>query len=58
MEEQLTVKEKVHIKLKRNGKTMQWLADQLGITRPTLYTRLEKGFQYHEYAKLKDLGIL
>jgi len=58
MEDQLTIKEKIHIKLKRRKLSMQWLADQLGITRPTLYNRLNEGFEYSERMKLKELGLL
>jgi DNA-binding CsgD family transcriptional regulator len=58
METQLTTKEKVHIQLKRQKKSMEWLAKKLGITRPTLYNRLENGFEYHEEARLKEMGLL
>ena len=41
MEQRLTTSEKVFIALKERGSTKRWLAKEMQMTAPTLYSRLE-----------------
>lgn len=49
----------VLIWLHRNGKTQQWLADQMGITRQSLAAKLkDNSFSVADLSTLKRLNIL
>lgn len=57
--ERLKTADKVIFALKDQGRKKTWLAEQLGISRPTLDNRLKDNtFAIGEIMKLQELGIL
>lgn len=59
MNDRQPTSEKVKNQLQTQGRNKSWLADQLGISRPTLYERLEDNcWLPSEIIKLKQLGVI
>ncbi len=54
----LPTNKKVELELKAQGRNKSWLANELGITRPVLYSRLKDNFWTPtELMKLKAIGL-
>ena len=50
--------QKIELFIKRRGVKKQWIAEQLGVSRPTLDKRLSDNcFTIDEIIKLKSIGI-
>lgn len=59
IKEPIKTSDKVKFALSNQGRKKTWLADQLGISRPTLDNRLkDNSFLIGEIMKLQELGIL
>ena len=57
--ERLTTSKEVELNLKEQGRNKKWLAEQLGISRPTLYKKLDDNFwSVSELIKLKTIGLI
>ena len=57
--ERATTSKTVELNLKDQGRNKSWLADQLGISRPTLYKKLSDNFwTIGEIIKLKSIGLV
>lgn len=57
--ERLTTSKKVELSLKEQGRNKTWLAEKLGMNRPTLYARLKDNFwKPDDVIKLKLIGLI
>lgn len=55
----MNTSQKVEFALKDQGRSKTWLAEKLGISRPTLYQKLKDNFwSVNEIITLNRLGIL
>jgi len=55
----LTTSKKLELSLAEQGRSKTWLANYLGITRPTLYSKINDNFwTLNEILKLKKAGII
>jgi len=53
----MTFKQKVRLKLSKDGRKNQWLADQMGVHRKTLWLKLKEK-DFNEYEKEQICKIL
>lgn len=59
IKERLKTSDRVRFALRNQGRKKTWLAEQLGISRPTLDNRLkDNSFLIGEVLKLQELGII
>jgi len=59
IKEILKTSDKIRFALKDQGRKKIWLAEQLGISRPTLDNRLkDNSFLIGEIMRLQEIGIL
>ena len=59
MNDRQPTSEKVKQQLHRQGRNKSWLAEKLGMSRPTLYERLDDNcWLPSEIIKLKQLGVI
>jgi len=55
----LTTSKKVELSLKEQGRNKSWLAKELNISRPALYSKIKDNFwSINEVLKLKSIGLI